>query len=86
MAKFLQKPLRLALVQLKTGSDKTENLFRARTKVLEAAAKGAKLVVLPECFNSPYGTKYFPKYAETLLPYPPSKEHVPTRIATTEKR
>ena len=21
---------------------------------------------MPECFNSPYGTKYFPEYAETI--------------------
>ena len=28
--------------------------------------KGAQLVTLPECFNSPYGTKYFPEYAEEI--------------------
>jgi len=36
------------------------------------------LVVLPECFNSPYGTSFFPKYAETLLPSPPSEEQSPS--------
>lgn len=46
--------------------------------MLEAAKAGASLIVLPECFNSPYGTQYFPKYAETLLPSPPTKEQSPS--------
>ena len=76
--KLLKKPLKLALIQLASGADKSANLSRARSKVLEATAQGANLVVLPECFNSPYGTKYFPKYAETLLPSPPTKEQSPS--------
>ncbi|KLJ11733.1 nitrilase [Blastomyces silverae] len=78
MAALLKKPLKLALVQLASGADKALNLSHARTKVLEAAKAGASLIVLPECFNSPYGTQYFPKYAETLLPSPPSKEQSPS--------
>ncbi|KAL4808220.1 carbon-nitrogen hydrolase [Aspergillus unguis] len=78
MAAFLKKPLKLALVQLASGADKAVNLAHARTKVLEAAKAGASLIVLPECFNSPYGTQYFPKYAETLLPSPPTKEQSPS--------
>nr|POF17058.1 hydrolase c26a3.11 [Quercus suber] len=78
MAKLLKKPLKLALVQLAAGADKTANLARARAKVLEATSNGANIVVLPECFNSPYGCKYFPKYAETLLPSPPTKEQSPS--------
>lgn len=62
----------------KTGADKAVNLTNARSKVLEAAKAGASLIVLPECFNSPYGTQYFPKYAETLLPSPPSKDQSPS--------
>lgn len=60
------------------GPDKAVNLSHARSKVLEAARSGASLIVLPECFNSPYGTQYFPKYAETLLPSPPTKEQSPS--------
>ncbi|KAI6781728.1 hydrolase-like protein [Emericellopsis cladophorae] len=64
----LKKSLTMALIQLASGSDKPKNLSHAAEKVREAAGTGAKLVVLPECFNSPYGTNYFPEYAETLLP------------------
>ena len=78
MAGLLKKPLKLALVQLATGADKTANLSRARSKVLEASKAGAGLIVLPECFNSPYGCQYFPSYAETLLPSPPTKEQSPS--------
>lgn len=66
------------------GTDKAVNLSHARTKVLEAAKAGASLIVLPECFNSPYGTQFFPKYAETLLPSPPTKEQSPSYHALSE--
>lgn len=36
------------------------------------------MIVLPECFNSPYGCQYFPEYAETIEPSPPSKEQAPS--------
>ena len=84
MSKLLKQPVKLALIQLATGADKTANLSRAREKVLTAAKAGARIVVLPECFNSPYGTKYFPNYAETLLPSPPSTEQSPTFHALQE--
>jgi Carbon-nitrogen hydrolase len=51
----LKKPLTIALIQLASGADKSKNLAHAAKKVKEAAGTGAKLVVLPECFNSPYG-------------------------------
>ena len=43
-----------------------------------ARTHGARIVVLPECFNSPYGTKYFEKYAEPLVPSPPKEEEAPS--------
>ena len=42
------------------------------------------MIVLPECFNSPYGCQYFPKYAETLLPSPPSKDQSPSFHALSD--
>lgn len=76
--KLLKQGVKLALVQLATGASKKDNLASARTKVLEASRAGAKIIVLPECFNSPYGTQFFPKYAETLLPSPPSESQSET--------
>ncbi|KAF1988488.1 carbon-nitrogen hydrolase [Aulographum hederae CBS 113979] len=66
MSKLLQKPVKLALIQLATTSSKPQNLSHAHSKVIEAAKAGAGIVVLPECFNSPYGVKYFDTYAERL--------------------
>ncbi|EEA23750.1 nitrilase family protein (Nit3), putative [Talaromyces marneffei ATCC 18224] len=84
MTTLLKQPLKLALVQLASGADKAANLSHARVKVLEAAKAGAKLIVLPECFNSPYGTQFFPKYAETLLPSPPTEEQSPSYHALSK--
>ncbi|KAK4042723.1 hypothetical protein C8A01DRAFT_44343 [Parachaetomium inaequale] len=75
---ILKQPVRLACVQLASGPDKAANLAHAATKVREAAATGAKIVVLPECFNSPYGCDHFPSYAETLLPSPPTESQSPS--------
>lgn len=68
---FEAKPFRLSLVQLGgTGADKAANLVHAKEMVLKAAqpvdGKKTDLIVLPECFNSPYGHMHFPTYAETI--------------------
>ncbi|TIB64181.1 hypothetical protein E3P77_03219 [Wallemia ichthyophaga] len=59
---------KLSLIQLgATTADKTSNLNRARNQILEASKDNkSDVVVLPECFNSPYGVKYFEKYAEPI--------------------
>ncbi|XP_032888517.1 omega-amidase NIT2 isoform X2 [Amblyraja radiata] len=57
---------RLALIQLMVSPLKANNLNRIGTLVKEAASRGAKIVSLPECFNSPYGTKYFRENAERI--------------------
>lgn len=49
MASSTPKPCKLALVQLAVTANKNDNLANARTHVLEAASKGANLVVLPVC-------------------------------------
>lgn len=57
---------RLALVQLSVGNDKAANIARAVSYIERAKQQQADIVTLPECFNSPYGTSHFEKYAETI--------------------
>lgn len=57
--------LKVALLQLASGKDKTSNLKNAYIKIKEAAQKGAQLVVLPEFFQSPYSMESFKEYAES---------------------
>jgi len=77
------KPFTIALIQLgNVTGNKGHNLQHAREMILKAAkghdGKKPHLIVLPECFNSPYGSKYFPEYAEHIgfklgQPYNPNK-------------
>ncbi|KAJ7285563.1 carbon-nitrogen hydrolase [Mycena rebaudengoi] len=63
------KPFTLALIQLgNVTANKSDNLRHAREMILKAAATAKKpaLIVLPECFNSPYGHVHFPVYAEKI--------------------
>lgn len=64
----MSNKLRIALCQMSVGSVLKDNLAKAAAMVSEACGKGAELVVLPECFDCPYGTKHFPNYAEVLSP------------------
>ncbi|XP_049535820.1 omega-amidase NIT2-like [Anopheles darlingi] len=58
---------RIALLQLKVGANKSQNIENAISKIRSAVSdKGARVVALPECFNSPYGTQHFPEYAEEI--------------------
>mmetsp|Transcript_16899 Transcript_16899/g.20851 ORF Transcript_16899/g.20851 Transcript_16899/m.20851 type:complete len:288 (+) Transcript_16899:171-1034(+) len=56
----------LGMVQLLVGTDKAANLVAAQKAVAKAVEKGAQLVSLPECFNSPYATDKFREYSETI--------------------
>ncbi|KAI8238878.1 hypothetical protein K4K57_002398 [Colletotrichum sp. SAR 10_99] len=78
---LLRQAVKIACIQFASGSDKTLNLQKARQFVLEASAHGAKIVVLPECFNSPYSTTSFPEYAEVLQPAPPPESSSPSFYA-----
>ncbi|KAH9977263.1 carbon-nitrogen hydrolase [Lactifluus volemus] len=69
------KPFNLALIQLgQIGADKAANLKHARDMIRKAVnGEGVggthgkpDLIVLPECFNSPYGHVHFPVYAEPI--------------------
>lgn len=58
--------LRVGLIQMAVGSCKKTNLQNAVKLIKQASDQGAKLITLPECFNSPYGTQYFGEYAENI--------------------
>lgn len=58
--------LKVALCQLEVGPEKATNLARARKAIEDAADQGAQFVMLPECWNCPYGGKYFDGYAEKV--------------------
>ncbi|KAL0933499.1 nitrilase family protein [Colletotrichum truncatum] len=75
---LLRKSVKIACIQFASGPDKPVNLKEAHRLVLEASSKGAGIVVLPECFNSPYSTTSFPAYAEVLQPAPPPEESSPS--------
>ncbi|CAL0305756.1 unnamed protein product [Lupinus luteus] len=57
---------KIGLCQLSVTTDKDRNIAHARNAIQEAAAKGAKLVLLPEIWNSPYSNDSFPIYAEDI--------------------
>lgn len=61
---IMQRVFKAALVQLKVGKNRTENLQNAENLITKAKNAGAKLIALAECFNSPYGTNFFNEYAE----------------------
>jgi omega-amidase len=61
------RSFKVALIQLGgLGKDKSTNLTHAREMVVKAAKEGPELIILPECFNSPYGHVHFPVYAEVI--------------------
>ncbi|XP_045775934.1 omega-amidase NIT2 isoform X1 [Maniola jurtina] len=70
--RFAKKPalyhkgFKIALVQLSVGADKAKNVAAAVSEIHKAKQQGAQIVALPECFNSPYGTKFFSEYAEEV--------------------
>ncbi|XP_045450181.1 omega-amidase NIT2-like [Melitaea cinxia] len=61
-----QKGFKIALLKLSKGFNKTQNVRIAMSEIHRAKKNGAQLIVLPECFNSPYGTDYFEDYAEEV--------------------
>ena len=51
--------MKAALIQMRTVSDKAENLRHARELIDEAAKNGADLCVLPEMFCCEYRNRSF---------------------------
>lgn len=55
------------MIQLKSGADKVKNVEHAIECIRKTVESDQPdLIALPECFNSPYGTKYFNDYAEFI--------------------
>ncbi|XP_060525333.1 omega-amidase NIT2 [Cylas formicarius] len=62
----MMKLFRAALIQARVGKSRSQNLENAEILIKKSKQLGAKLVCLPECFNSPYGTGFFEEYAESI--------------------
>jgi predicted amidohydrolase len=68
MSHLLLKKLKVALIQITAGANKQHNLNHAKEFIQKALLKDAStdLIVLPECFNSPYAVTEFANYAEKI--------------------
>lgn len=66
----LTKNLKVALIQLKAGADKAANLSKVQSYIDKAVSESTigkpDVVMLPECFNSPYAVDKFREYAEVI--------------------
>ncbi|OBA21884.1 carbon-nitrogen hydrolase [Metschnikowia bicuspidata var. bicuspidata NRRL YB-4993] len=66
----LAQNLKIALIQLKASADKAANLAKVAryidTAVAESKIGKLDVVMLPECFNSPYAVDKFREYAEQI--------------------
>lgn len=59
--------MKLGLCQILVSDDKATNIANARAALEEAATVGqAQVVSLPECWNGPYATASFPRFAEPI--------------------
>ena len=58
--------VRLGLCQVAVTPDKEKNIANMRKQLSIAKDKGAELISLPECWNSPYSNAAFPQYAEAV--------------------
>jgi hypothetical protein len=68
---FPKDKIDLTLIQLgQTSSDKGKNIqhalktIKSTIKPTPQGQQNTQIVVLPECWNSPYGVQYFDTYAE----------------------
>ena len=55
--------MKIAIIQNMPGFNKSQNLKDVRDLIPK---EEFNILVLPECFNSPYGTQYFKEYAENI--------------------
>lgn len=71
----IAKQFKVALIQFYSGNDKTANLKKATDFMAEALKKEPELdlLVLPECFQSPYAVDQFHNYCEKIPDGPTTK-------------
>lgn len=63
---YLYRRIAFLLTRLHYNQDKEANIERAKCLIEEAVTQDAKVIVLPECFNSSYSTSEFKKNAEQI--------------------
>lgn len=73
--------LKVALCQIAVTACKEDNISTAQYHLRKAAANGANIALLPECWNCPYDTACFAEYAEEL-PAAPCKFGASTSSAS----
>ena len=56
--------MKLGICQILTTDNKDKNINQAEDKIIELIKLNANIILLPECFNCPYGINYFEKYSE----------------------
>jgi omega-amidase len=61
--------VKVGICQIKISKNKQENYKTVENAIQEVVEKGAKIIVLPECWNSPYGTENFKDYAEYVYDF-----------------
>jgi len=59
--------LKVSLIQMKVVDNKKKNLETAKEQIYKAVKEEAKVIILPEMFNTPYDNTFFPDYAEEYL-------------------
>lgn len=64
----IAKNIKVALLQFYAGANKAENIKKATDFATKALKQhpDLDLLVLPECFNSPYAVDQFRKYSESI--------------------
>jgi omega-amidase len=60
----LKPKFKLAIIQIRTETDKAKTMDKAEHMIAEAALNGAQVIVLPEMWNCPYSKKYFHTFAD----------------------
>ena len=58
--------MKLGVCQIRTSKNKKTNITNTISKIYNLVQQKCDLIVLPECFNSPYGIKYFREYSENI--------------------